>query len=315
MSMSTSGPITFTPIYQERVWGGREFDSQLRRSLPGDRPIGESWEVVDREEAQSVVANGPLAGKTLHDLWTYHREEIFGPRQAKAGPRFPLLCKLLDARDRLSVQVHPPASAAPQLGGEPKTEVWYFLSCDPGSRIYAGLAAGTTREGFAEKLQRGEIEQCLHVLPTHEGDSIFIPSGRLHAIGEGNLIVEIQQNSDTTYRVFDWNRAGLDGKPRALHLEESMLSTDFEDFAPALAHVDAGVIAECEHFRVEKKNLGGATDLRPPGSFALVTVIDGRAVCGSGIFGRGDFFLLPADNAPPVAPDGESCAVLISTIP
>lgn len=308
-------PIVFAPIYQERVWGGRELANRLGRTLPGTQPIGEAWEVVDRPEAQSIVSDGPLRGKSLHDLWSDHRAEIFGARHIGSSPRFPLLCKLLDARDRLSVQVHPPAAVAPQLRGEPKTEMWYFLGCDPGSRIYAGLAAGATRAAFEEKLGRGEVEDCLHVLPTREGDSIFIPSGRLHAIGEGNLIVEIQQNSDTTYRVFDWNRPGLDGKPRELHIAESMLSTDFADFAPPLDHVESGVVAECEHFRVEKKNLAAPQDLRPPAEFALVTVVGGRAACGDRTFAAGDFFLLPASGAPPVAPAGENCSVLVTTIP
>lgn len=307
--------ITFTPIYQERIWGGRELTARLQRTLPGNQPVGEAWEVVDREEAQSVVSDGPFAGQTLHDLWTKHRAEIFGRRHENAGPRFPLLCKLLDARDRLSVQVHPPAAVAPQLDGEPKTEMWYFLACDPGSRIYAGLVPGTTRETFASKLQTGEVEQCLHVLPTHEGESIFIPSGRLHAIGEGNLIVEIQQNSDTTYRVFDWNRAGLDGQPRALHLEESMLSTDFEDFAPTLQHVAQGVVAECEHFRVEKKTLTAPADPRPAGDFALVTVVAGRATIGDRTFACGDFLLLPATGHHTIAPVDGTCDILVTTIP
>lgn len=308
-------PIVFTPIYQERVWGGRELANRLGRSLPGSQPIGEAWELVDRPEAQSVVAEGRLSGKTLHDLWTNHRAEIFGARYAASGPRFPLLCKLLDARDRLSVQVHPPAAVAPQLNGEPKTEMWYFLGCDPGSRIYAGLSTGTTRASFEEKLGRGEVEECLHVLPTHEGDSIFIPSGRLHAIGESNLIVEIQQNSDTTYRVFDWNRMGLDGKPRELHIEESLLSTDFNDFTPPLAHVETGIVAECEYFRVEKKHLSAPEDLRPAGEFALVTVVGGRAACGGRTFSAGDLFLLSASAAPLVGPAEESCSVLVTTIP
>ena len=309
------GPIVFTPIYQERIWGGRKLADQLGRSLPGSQPVGESWEFVDRPEAQSVVAEGPLRGNTLHDLWTHQRTEIFGPRHRNTGPRFPLLCKLLDARDRLSVQVHPPAAVAARLHGEPKTEMWYFLGCDPGSRIYAGLSAGTTRVAFEEKLGRGEIEGCLHVLHTREGDSIFIPSGRLHAIGEGNLIVEIQQNSDTTYRVFDWNRRGLDGQPRDLHLAESLLSTDFNDFAPSLAHVETGVIADCDYFRVEKKNLSAPEDLRPAGDFALITVVGGSALCGAHTFFSGDFFLLPAAEAPPVRPAEESCSVLVTTLP
>lgn len=309
-------PLVFKPICMERVWGGRELEKRLGRTLPADTPIGESWEVVDREEVQSVVAEGPFAGKTLRDLWTHHRAEIFGSRHADAGPRFPLLCKLLDARDRLSVQVHPPASVAPRLGGEPKTEMWYFLACDAGSRIYAGLAPGTTRESFEAALASGRVEECLHVLPTHAGESIFIPSGRLHAIGEGNIIVEIQQNSDTTYRVFDWNRAGLDGKPRDLHLRESLLSTDFNDFAPTLNHARSGVIAECAHFRVEKQILPESGLSIGPGDFALVTVVEGRTACGDKIFQPGDFLLLPAAGSPTVMPaDGNPCAVLVTTIP
>ena len=148
-----------------------------------------------------------------------------------------------------------------------------------------------------------------------DGDSIFIPSGRLHAIGEGNLIVEIQQNSDTTYRVFDWNRAGLDGKPRELHIEESLLSTDFADFAPPLDHVASGVVAECEHFRVEKKILTASQDLRPPGDFALVTVVGGEARCGEQTFTPGDFFLLPASGTSTVAPAHSECTALVTTIP
>ena len=308
-------PIRFVPLYMERVWGGRELASRLGRVLPGSHPIGEAWEVVDREEAQSVVSDGPLAGKTLHELWTQHRAHIFGPRHEQAGTRFPLLCKLLDARDRLSVQVHPPAAIAPQLGGEPKTEVWYFLACDPHSRIYAGLSAGTTPDSFERALANGTVEQCLHVLPTRSGDSIFIPSGRLHAIGEGNLIVEIQQNSDTTYRVFDWNRVGLDGRPRALHIEESIRSTDFTDFAPELAHPDTGIVAECAHFRVEKRRLNKAEVLQKADDFALVTLVGGSALCGSHTLRPGDFILLPAGDSTPVEPAGENCVVLVTTVP
>ena len=308
--------IRFEPIYMERVWGGRELANRLGRDLPGKQPIGEAWEIVDREEAQSVVADGPFKGKTLHELWANHRAEIFGPRHRKAGPRFPLLCKLLDARDRLSVQVHPPAALAPQLRGEPKTEMWYFLACDPGSRIYAGLAPGTTRASFAAALADGTVESKLNVLATREGDSIFIPSGRLHAIGEGNLIVEIQQNSDTTYRVFDWNRVGLDGKPRTLHVEQSMVSTDFEDFEPALSHAKSGVVANCEHFRVEKRKIYGPTALNAAGDFAIVTVVQGTAHCGDATFRPGDFYLLAAGCTAETSSREESgCTVLVSTIP
>ena len=307
-------PLIFSPLYMERIWGGRALERLPGRHLPEGRPIGESWEIVDREEAQSVVAEGPLQGKSLHELWAEHREEIFGRRYLQAGDRFPLLCKLLDARDRLSVQVHPPAEIAPQLGGEPKTEMWYFLACDPGSTIYAGLAAGITRDSFEKSLADGTVESSLHKLPTQQGDSIFIPSGRLHAIGAGNLIVEIQQNSDTTYRVFDWNRAGLDGKPRELHVKESLASIDFGDHTPALSQAASGVIAECLHFRVKKMLLTAPATLIAPDDFAIVTVVQGEAVCAGQTFHPGDFFLLPAGGSPPVTPTQAPCAVLVTTL-
>ena len=215
----------------ERVWGGRRLESVLGKNLPPGAPVGESWEIVDREDAQSVVHDGELRGATLNHLWTQHRAKIFGTAYADhPAPRFPILIKLLDARERLSVQVHPPASIAPALHGEPKTEMWYFLDCLPGASIYAGLKRGVTRAAFETAMERGEVEQTLHQAPVQSGESIFIPSGRVHAIGDGCLIVEVQQNSDTTYRVFDWNRTGLDGVPRALHIPESMSSIDFEDF-------------------------------------------------------------------------------------
>jgi len=308
-------PVIFSPIYMERVWGGRGLEQLPERHLPKGAPIGESWEVVDRPEAQSVVTEGPLRGKTLHELWTDYRGEIFGRHHARGGERFPLLCKLLDARDRLSVQVHPPARIAQQLGGEPKTEMWYFLACDPGSTIYAGLVEGATRGSFEASLDTGTVESCLHVLSTRQGDSIFIPSGRLHAIGAGNIIVEIQQNSDTTYRVFDWNRTGLDGHPRELHVEESLASIDFDDHAPALVHAAQGVMAECPSFRVEKKLLTAPATLAAPDDFAIVTVVRGEAVCGGRAFYEGDFFLLPAGKTPQVVPTGSPCAVLVTTLP
>jgi mannose-6-phosphate isomerase len=309
-------PLRFIPLYMQRVWGGRQLAERLGRTLPGTQPIGESWEIVDRTDEQSVVASGPWQGETLHELWTTRRAEVFGPHHAQARSRFPLLCKLLDARDRLSVQVHPPAAVASQLGGEPKTEMWYFLACDEGSLVYAGLEDGTTRESFQSALREGTVEQSLHVLATREGDSIFIPSGRLHAIGEGNLIVEIQQNSDTTYRVFDWNRAGLDGKPRELHIAESLQSTDFTDFEPVLTHTESGVVAECEHFRIEKHRIDSPTTLNEPGDFAIVTVVEGSARCGDDVFRIGDFFLLAAGSEAPTSPEGAGhCTVLVTTIP
>ena len=227
-------PLTFRPIFKERVWGGRNLEKIYLKPLPPGKVIGESWEISDRPGDASVVANGPLAGKDLRWLMENHAAELLGEARPQ-GRHFPLLIKLLDAQDNLSLQVHPPAALAPKLGGEPKTEMWYFAQTTPEAQVYAGLKRGVTRAEFEKKILTGEVGQCFHRLAVRPGDALFLPSGRVHAIGAGSVIFEIQQNSDTTYRVFDWNRTGLDGKPRELHITDSIASIDFADFEPQLA--------------------------------------------------------------------------------
>ncbi len=309
-------PIRFVPIYMERVWGGRRLESVYDRTLPDPaHPYGESWEVSDRANEQSIVADGPWAGRTLHELWAGHREEIFGPGLPET-PRFPLLIKILDANDDLSIQVHPPASVAKRLGGEAKTEMWYIAAAEPGAKLYVGLREGITRADFEHSIAEGSVADCVHVIEPRVGESIFIPSGRLHAIGGGLLIYEIQQNSDTTYRVFDWNRLGLDGKPRQLHVVESLASIDFADFAPEMDTPKGDVLAECPHFRVARKQIAaGETLANPdPQRFAILTVVDGVLAGSDGQrFKAGDFLLLPA-RAEPVAADGPA-VVLQTTVP
>lgn len=226
-------PLTFQPIFKERVWGGRNLERLYQKALPPNSPIGESWEITDRPEGVSVIGNGPLAGKTLRWLMEHHRRDVLGSAAEVTGP-FPLLVKILDAKETLSVQVHPPAGIAAQFGGEPKTEMWYVVDATTEAALYVGLKHGVTRQDFERRIQDGTVAECLHRVPVRAGDAMFLPSGRLHAIGGGNVIFEIQQNSDTTYRVFDWNRVGLDGKPRQLHVAESLASIDFTDFEPAL---------------------------------------------------------------------------------
>jgi mannose-6-phosphate isomerase len=227
-------PLKFKPIFKERVWGGRKLAELYQKPLPGNVPIGESWEISDRPGDASVISNGPLAGKDLHWLMENHSHELLGEAKPTRENRFPLLLKLLDAREKLSLQVHPPASKAAELGGEPKTEMWYIADADPGAELYVGLKRGVTRTVFEKKIETGEVAECFHRVPVRAGDVMFLPSGRVHAIGAGLVIFEIQQNSDTTYRVFDWNRAGLDGKPRELHVKQSLASINFEDFEPEL---------------------------------------------------------------------------------
>jgi mannose-6-phosphate isomerase len=294
-------PITFSPIYMERVWGGRELEHVYGRELPdADRPFGESWELVDREQEQSIVDEGPFAGTSLHDLWTQHRSEIFGEGFSDA-PRFPILIKILDAREDLSIQVHPPVHLAASLGGEPKTEMWYIADCEAGAKLHVGLKKGITRELFEKSIADGTVADCVHSLTPKEGDSIFIASGRLHAIGAGFLIHEIQQNSDTTYRVFDWNRLGLDGNPRPLHVGESLASIDFQDFEPTMDRPVGENLAACDYFVTNRKMVAtGDTIAAPDGDqFSILSVVQGQLESAAGrSFKKGQFLLLPVSAAP-----------------
>ena len=232
-TMSALYPFVFRPLPKERVWGGRRLQELYGKDLPPDRPIGESWEISDRPGEASVIANGPLAGRNLRWLMEQHGSELLGRKTAPAEP-FPLLVKILDARETLSLQVHPPATKAKELHGEPKTEMWFVAAAEPGAELYVGLKRGVTRKEFESRLTAGTVAECIHRVKVSAGDAMFLPSGRVHALGAGLVIFEIQQNSDTTYRVFDWNRAGLDGKPRELHVPQSLASIDFEDIEPAL---------------------------------------------------------------------------------
>lgn len=290
-------PLLFTPLYQNRVWGGRRLQSLFGRSLPAAAlPCGESWELCDRPETQSLLRE-PVAGcASLHDLWTQRRLEVFGAAALDhASPRYPLLMKILDACDDLSIQVHPPAGVAAELGGEPKTEMWYVAHAEPGAKLYAGLRKGVDRAAFERGLAEGRVAELLHVLEPRPGDVLFLPSGRVHAIGAGLVVFEIQQNSDTTYRVFDWNRPGLDGQPRALHVRESLRSICFDDAEPALAQPESnGKIVTCEFFEVR---LGAPVAGRPVGESGEAVVLAltrGGASLGGVRLVAGDFALLPA---------------------
>ena len=236
-------PFIFRPIFKDRIWGGRELERLFAKKIPAGKPIGESWEISDRPGDASVIANGPLAGKDLRWLMENHAAEILGGAKPAADGRFPLLCKILDAREKLSLQVHPPASKAAELHGEPKTEMWFIADAAPDASLYVGLKHGVTRAAFEKKIADGSVADCFHRIPVRAGDTMFLPSGRVHAIGDGLVIFEIQQNSDTTYRVFDWNRTGLDGKPRELHIAQSLASIDFNDFEPKLVETKPTHIA------------------------------------------------------------------------
>jgi mannose-6-phosphate isomerase len=225
-------PLTFQPILKERIWGGRNLASLYGKNLP-DGPIGESWEISDRPGDESMIANGPLRGKSLHELVENSAADLFGLEAAHPS-RFPLLIKIIDAQDTLSLQVHPPAALAQQLGGEPKTEMWYVAHAAPGAELFVGLKNGVSRAEFEKRLANQTVAECFHRVPVRPGDAMFLPSGRVHALGARTVIFEVQQNSDTTYRVFDWNRLDASGKGRQLHVEQSLASIDFSDFEPPL---------------------------------------------------------------------------------
>jgi mannose-6-phosphate isomerase len=309
--------LTFQPIYQERVWGGRALASTFGRTLPPGPPIGESWEIVDRPEAQSEVAGGPLAGQTLRSVMSAHAEELMGPGWPPERP-FPILVKWLDCRERLSLQVHPPAALAAELGGEPKTENWYIADSAQGAQLIVGLRRGATRAQFEQAIADGTLEQCVHRFPVAVGDSILVRSGEVHAIDGGSLILEIQQNSDTTYRVYDWGRVGLDGKPRTLHLSHSLRSIDWEAYepAPVRAAPTSGVIADCEEFRIRRVVLdpGEKLELRAGEQPRLLSVVRGRVGAGRGgervVLERGANILVPYTAGVSVVADGAAIVLV-----
>lgn len=312
MSNASLYPLQFRPHFKQYLWGGRRLGDVLGKPI-GDGPhFAESWEVVDHGEDQSVVANGPLSGRTLHSVVSENGLQLFGD----SAPRiqFPLLLKFLDAQQNLSLQVHPDdvygaAMDPPDLG---KTEAWVVMHAEPDSIIYAGLKRGFDRHAFARELSRGTGHLCAHKIHPQAGDCIFIPAGVVHAIGAGLLIAEIQQASNTTFRLFDWNRVGDDGQPRPLHLEQGLDVTDYqigpiEPQRPTptdRAHVER--LVECDKFVLDRWTVAGSpeTEFTFPADnrFHIVTVLAGTAelnhVHVDQRLQRGRTLLLPAIREP-----------------
>jgi mannose-6-phosphate isomerase len=297
-------PFQFEPLLRRYIWGGRRLGTDLGKPL-GDRDdYAESWEICDRGADQSRVINGPLAGQTLHQLVAHHGAELLGRYHPQ--PRFPLLLKFLDARQKLSVQVHPNDEQAarldrPDLG---KTEAWVVLAADPGSRIYAGLQPGCDRGALQRAIAAGACEDCLHSFVPRPGDCVFIPAGTVHALGAGLLIAEIQQASDTTFRLFDWNRIGPDGKPRPLHVEQALDVIDFT--AGPVRPVSTEPVAmgqvehlvSCDKFVLDRWRCDQPRELGGDDRCHIVAVLAGSASLASPWIARdlktGDVVLLPA---------------------
>jgi len=230
-------PLTFTPVLKDYIWGGRNLE-YLGRDLP-EGTIAESWEIAGHEDGTSMVENGFWAGKKLTEVHIELGLDLIGRKNTWAQERgkFPLLVKLLDANQALSVQVHPDDNYALAHEGNElgKTEMWVVLHAEPSSELILGVTKGTTAEAFRQGIENGALEPYLHHLPVHAGDHVCVPAGTLHAIMDGLIIAEIQQNSNTTYRVYDWNRLGTDGKPRQLHIDKALEVIDFACVEPEIS--------------------------------------------------------------------------------
>lgn len=304
--METFYPLLFQPILQERIWGGRRLETLYGKKLPPNVPIGESWEVSDRPEANSVVTNGPLQGETLHGLMTRYHDGIMGKARDTKG-RFPLLVKIIDAHEDLSVQVHPSDAVAVKLGGESKKELWLVTHAEPRARIFLGLKQGATKERLADAIAHKQAASLLHSCEVKEGDSALIPPGGIHALGAGVMIFEFQQNSDTIYRIYDWDRVDAQGKPRELHLENAMKSICFDYVEPSLISSkfsrnpvmstryllnDAAFV--CDEYQVKKGQRFYIRNIVP----IIMGVVSGIMVISGGgqsvSLHPGEFCLLPA---------------------
>ncbi len=325
-------PLTFQPLYMERIWGGNMMSEVLGRKLPeSSQPIGEAWELVDRDGEESIVANGELAGASLSELVAYYRGALLGSDGARFN-RFPLLVKLIDAGDRLSLQVHPDEQACKKIGNgaEPKTEMWYVIAAKPGARILAGLNSRATQIQLRDVLDSpGEVESFLQTYTSMPGDAYYISSGTLHAIGAGNLILEIQQNSDTTYRINDWGRLGADGKPRQLHKEAGLQAINFTNrTSPRIAGAVGekafnrkfDVVKICPFFQVSDLRLRSEwNDSTLPGkTFHLLSSIKNSVKIGRGdlsaVIHPGETALVPACfGAYTITPLEEGSATVIKT--
>ncbi|MCP4189632.1 MAG: class I mannose-6-phosphate isomerase [Planctomycetaceae bacterium] len=274
-------PLRFKPTFRRYLWGGRRLETVLHKPLgPGD-DYAESWEIVDHGQDQSIISHGELANSTLNQIVTNFPNQLFG----KQGhfDSFPLLFKFLDAKRDLSVQVHPNDEQGSQLSppDRGKTEAWVILDSEPESKLYAGLKRGFDRAALAREVARGTTELCLHSFHPEPGQCLFIPAGLVHAIGAGLLVAEIQQSSDTTFRLFDWNRVDATGEPRQLHIEESLETINY-NFGPATPQTPQPTadpsrerLVVCDKFILDRQTGDSTAEIGGDGRFHIIAVVEG----------------------------------------
>ncbi len=248
-------PIRFKPIYKEKVWGGNRLCTILNKDCDPTKPIGESWEISAVQENISIVENGFLAGNNLQEIIEIYLTDLVGDKvYYKYGIEFPLLIKFIDANDTLSVQVHPDDNTAKfRHYAYGKTEMWYVIYAEPGAKLYMGWKHDMDRQTLLKALDDGTIEQHLNVEPVQPGDVFFIPPGRVHALSKGIVVAEIQETSDITYRLYDWGRVGLDGKPRPLHIDLAVDVIDYKAYDNYKTSYEPQLnktvqLISCEHF-------------------------------------------------------------------
>ena len=304
-------PLVFEPYFRAQIWGGRQLEPYMGRPLPAEGPFGEAWILSDQPLHVSRVADGPFEGSTLAELWASRLADLVGPDKPMPK-RFPLLLKYLDCQQHLSVQVHPNDELVRRLHPDEsgKTECWVVIEAAPEARIYAGLRAGITQRDLEWHLDAGTVAECLHSFVPKKGQFLFLPAGTVHAAGGGLLLAEVQQSSDVTYRLYDWNRVGPDGKPRPLHREEALASIDWSA-GPAIPISSLSLteppdenhresLVTCGYFTVERFHLATPLDMPYVGQLSAWMILDGDAVLSSGetgyrrSFRPGEAVLVPA---------------------
>ena len=264
-------PIKFIPIYKERIWGGNHLEKVFGRELPCNH-IGESWEISGHNNDTSIVANGRLAGKTLWEILEEYKERLLGKRYVNEK-YFPLLIKIIDANDKLSIQVHPEDEYAYRAEGEPgKTEAWYVVDAKENAQIVYGLRKDITKEVFRKAIETNTIEDTLKMESVKAGDMIFVPAGLVHTLLDGVMVYEVQQNSDTTYRVYDYDRVGDNGKKRELHIEKAIDVINFKE-QPDCNFKDSSI--NCQYFSMDKLRIQGIRNEKTVDQFIIYCIIAG----------------------------------------